>query len=159
MNYFDEVYRAKKLGKLNQALKLLVNDQTNGLRSPFKAFANHSWYIVGDVFFLKKDYKKAIKAFKKALRTEAEDYQALWAVANCYSYLKKPVFAERYLRKAIQLAPKEKRESLRYDLGNALFDQQNYEGAIHFYRSISKRDHVLSKMAKKNIAVAGKQLA
>ena len=154
MNSFDEVYRAKKLGKLDEVLRLLIDRKTGGLRAPYRTSANHSWYAVGDILFLKMDYKNAVIAFKKALRSRTDDYQALWAIANCYSCLTKPVFAERYFRKAIQYAPKEEHESLRYDLGNALFDQQNYAEAIRLYTSIKKANLALYKKAQKNVAIA-----
>ena len=155
MDAFNQIYRLTKLRKYNRALTLLVDPQTGRLRAPFASDANHAWYVVGDILFKKDDYRGALPIFKKVLRTRPDDYQAMWAIADCYSLLKRPAFAQRYFRKAIELAPKKKtREELRYNLGNAQFDQQRFKEAIELYESIAKENRNLYKMAQKNLALA-----
>lgn len=116
----------------------------------YKIDPNHAWYNAGTIFFHQGKYVSALKAFKKALRTRKDDAQALWAIADCYSEMGKPSFAERYFRKALSNQPGD--QSLIYNLGNALFDQGRYQEAIEKYLDIKKADSELYGLAKKNIA-------
>lgn len=134
---YNFIYEEIRKQQYDEAINLLFDTSNNSLREQFNKDANHSWYLLGDIFYKKESYSEAINFFKRSLRTRADDVQALWAVANAYSELARPKLAERYFRKAIQYAKRsEDLMGLTYDLGNALFDQKRYEEAISCYLKI-----------------------
>ena len=149
---YKNVYDQIRLKQYDAALNILFDVKTNRLRKQFKQNVNHSWYIVGDIFFKKESYFDAINFLKKSLNTRPDDVQALWAIADTYSELAKPKLSERYYRKAIQYAKKnEDLMNLTYNLGNALFDQKRYEEAISCYEKIDNSMPDIYKLAQKNI--------
>lgn len=146
------IYAEVRKQQYDEAINLLFDTSNNSLREQFKKDANHSWYLLGDIFFKKENYSESINFFKRSLRTRADDVQALWAVANAYSELARPKLAERYYRKAIQYAKSsEDLMGLIYDLGNALFDQKQYEEAISCYLKVDNSLPSIYKVAQKNI--------
>lgn len=79
---------------------------------------------------------------KKSLRTRQDDVQALIGIGNCYDELKKPMFAERYFSRAFTTldnsADKSEadRETIIFNLANAIFDQGRMIEAIKFYEQL-----------------------
>lgn len=153
---FQEIYSLVRKGQYIAALDLLCDKKHERLNKRYKIDPNHAWYNVGDIFFHQGEYRRALDAFKKALRTRRDDIQALWAVGECYSEIAKPQLAERYFRKALDYQPKDK--NLIYNLGNALFDQGKYQEALEQYKALRKRDGEVYELAKKNIAVTNDRL-
>ena len=92
-----------------------------------------------------------------AIEEWPEDWQAMWALGNCHSELKKPKKAERCFRDALELASTEARPKLIFNLGNALFDQQRFQEAIAVYHKLPA-GHDLVRQAKNNIALAQARL-
>lgn len=112
---------------------------------------NHSWYILGDVFFKMKNYLFAARCFRNALKAWPEDVDALMAVGNCYSELGEYRLSEKFLRKALKLNPDNL--SVKFNLANAFFDQGEFDLALQECVSIVKRKGYLQNKAKKMIKI------
>lgn len=119
---------------------------------------NHTAYVREDKKFRERRYGDAAKYFLAALEEWPEDWMAMHALGNCYSEMKKPRKAEKWLRLAIENAPPENHVELSYNLGNALFDQQRYDEAIQIYREIPS-GHEVWRLASSNIAASERRLA
>jgi len=149
---FHRIYRLKRFGRYAQALDELVDNETRALRPPFDIDPNHAWYVVADIFYKLGDYERAAAGFLRALSYRDDDVQALKALANSYSELQEPKRAEHALRKAISLRPND--SELAYNLGNALFDQQQFDDAISVWTDIVTSDEELQTLVASNIDVA-----
>jgi tetratricopeptide (TPR) repeat protein len=123
-----------------------------------RADANHAAYVRGDKKFRERRYADAAKYFLVALEEWPGDWQAMHALGNCYSEMKKPRKAEKWFREAIEIVPPERRFDLIYNLGNALFDQQRFDEAIEMYRQVP-RGHEIWRLAENNIATCKTRLA
>jgi len=62
---------------------------------------NHAAYVKGDALWKQGRFKEAAQYFQLAADEWPEDYQAWWALGNCYTELKKPRKAEDAFRKAL----------------------------------------------------------
>lgn len=152
LDEYKNIYDHIRHKQYDAALNILFDITTSELRRQFKNDVNHSWYIVGDIFYKKQNYFDAIKFLKKSLVNRADDAQALWAIANSYSELKKPKLAERFYRKALKHVQKhDDLMGITYNLGNALFDQKRYDDAIACYEQIDKTVPVFYELAQSNI--------
>ncbi len=151
---FRRVYLLLDHGKYNDALAILIDKESGRVKKPFTMDINHAWYTVGDIFYIEKKYIEAINAFKKAFRNWPGDTESLMAIANCYSEIGRPAISQRYLLKALRLNKKinKNKAQLRYNLGNALFDQKKYLDAIKEYKKVGKENKQLYALALKNIA-------
>jgi len=109
------------------------------------------------VLHRKGNYRLAIAAFKKSFRNWPADYQALWAIAECYSEMKRPRIAVRYWEKAISIAGT--KDELLFNLGNAFLDSGELSKAISYYNKITRRTKSVYRMASKNKLRAHKMLA
>jgi len=148
---FKEIYKLLKTGKSAAALKIIYDENSGQINKLYSADLNHAWYVVGDIFFKLEKYEDALKAFKKSIRNRKDDWQALWAIGNCYSEIGRPVFTERYIRKALLYVDRNKRQDLNYNLGNALFDQGKYLESIKEYNKVKRsKNGGLRKLANKN---------
>ena len=114
---------------------------------------NHTAYLKGDRLFKQGKFTEAVAQFKVALEEWPEDWQAMWALGNCFGELKKHKKAEEQFMKAIELASASELPNLYFNLGNALFDQGKYHEAIERYRQVPKGHHITQSVAK-NIALA-----
>lgn len=127
----------------------MLDDKKNRIKSPYDSDLNHAWYIVGDIYFENGNYESAIHAFKQALTAWPMDKDAMLALANSYSEIVMPDKAEKVLRDALKLDPKN--PLLLYNLANSLFDQGNYQDSIILYEKIEKKDDEVYELAQKNI--------
>jgi tetratricopeptide (TPR) repeat protein len=118
---------------------------------------NHSWYVVGDIFWHQQKYQLALRAFQKAARCWPEDAEAQMAIGNCHAELNRPKLAERFFRRSLELAPS--KTSVKFNLANALFDQAEFAGAIQIYRTIERSSSPLGANAKRNRLLAQRKLA
>jgi tetratricopeptide (TPR) repeat protein len=118
---------------------------------------NHAAYVKGDKLYKLGKFADAAAQFKIALEAWSDDWQALWALGNCFTALKKPRKAEVQFITAIELAPAEKLPDLHFNLGNALFDQGKYANAILFYRQVPKGHHIACAAAR-NVALAERRI-
>jgi len=146
---FESIHKLLKQRKLALVLRLLL-DSKHRVKAQFRGDVNHAWYLVGDAYQRKGDYQSAITAFKRAFQNREEDLEALWAIGDCYSEIGRPILAERYYRKVLQFS--KHNVAIRFNLGNALFDQGKYGRAISVYRSIEERvDSKVYRLAQKNL--------
>lgn len=118
---------------------------------------NQVAYIRGDKLFKQGRFGPAAKWFAVAIEEWSEDWQALWALGNCYSELKKPKKAESCFREALSWAPEKDQPPIIYNLANALFDQQKFQDAIATYQKLPS-GHPLGRQARNNIALAQARL-
>lgn len=147
---FQEVHSLLRNHAYEDALNALLNDKTGQIKKPFSKDLNHAWYLVGDILYKQDEIEDAIKAFEESYKNNAGDSEALWALSSCYFQLNNPERAEKHLRKALSIEPNS--QNLKYNLGNALFDQREYRDALALYEEIEKNDEELYSMAQKNIA-------
>lgn len=150
-NPFKDAHKALKQRQYRQVLASLL-DSRGRLKAAFKSYPNHAFYILGNIYYKKADYVGAIRYFRRSLNADKSDYQALWAIADCYSDSNRPRLAERYYLQALKLA-KSNLSNLRYNLGNALFDQGRYADAVSIYKTVGKGSTSYPR-ARKNLKLA-----
>jgi len=114
---------------------------------------NHAAYVKGDALWKQGRFKEAAHFFQIAVEEWPEDYQALWALGNCYTVLKKPREAEDAFRRALDASSGANRYELVFNLANTLFDQKRFEEAKALYAEIPS-GHSLSQKAMRNAALA-----
>lgn len=146
------VHRLAGAGKLARALTELVDERTWRLRNPFRSDGNHSWYIAGDLLLKQERYSEAAKAFRRSLRAWQDDSHAMSAIGYCYSEIGKAWLAEYYFRRALRIDPTN--QEVRFNLGNALYDQRKFDDAIAEYAKVTSRKGKLSQMARRNSRLA-----
>lgn len=113
---------------------------------------NHTEYVQGDKLFKQGRFGDAAKQFRLAADEWPEDWQAYWALGNCYSEMKKPRKAEESFREAIRHAPAADIPSLYFNLWNALLDQRKYKEALEAYGEIPS-GHSLAGSVRRNLSV------
>ena len=145
---FDGIHLLLKSAEYDEALKKLYNIKLESINPPYDTDLNHSWYIVGDIFYKNKSYFSAIKAFKNALIDEPDDIEASLALSNSYSEV--DLHKESIITLEKALLVEKANEKLNYNLGNAWFDLGNYKVAIKYYRKIIK-DEILYSLSSSNI--------
>lgn len=146
------IYELANSGKIAEGLEKIVDPATGRLRGVFRQDGNHSWYVVGNYYWKLGLFENAIRAFRRSLRAWEGDIQAMWALGNCYTEAKKPKRAEHFFRRALEL--EKFNPSIRFNLGNALFDQGRFDDAIVEYEAVAKTSKDLSEVALKNIHLA-----
>jgi tetratricopeptide (TPR) repeat protein len=119
---------------------------------------NHLAYVRANRFYKRGLFHAAAKWFALSLNSWPQDWQALWALGNTFSELKKPAKALSFFSQAINIAPSKELSNLNYNLGNAFFDLGCYQAAINSYRKVSPISKV-SVMAVKNIELSAQHLA
>jgi len=151
--HFKKIEKKLKSPKYSGILNDLLSLNGSRIISPFNSDLNHSWYLVGVVFFKKKNYLNALSAFKKSYRHYKHDTAAIRAIGNCYIELGNPKTAKYYFMKAIKTGGRKYKDLniLIYNLGNAYFDLKKYDLAILEYKKVKKTDMETFDLAKKNI--------
>jgi tetratricopeptide (TPR) repeat protein len=145
---FELIYSLTKRRRYSAALNALIDSNLFRLRAPFSSEGNHAWYCVGDIAYRLRHFEIAKEAFRRSLKSRPDDWEALWALGNCYSELSRPRMAERYFRKAIAIAGREKPQ-LTLNLANVLFDQSRYKDSLVEYRKVVQaKDKRLVSSAK-----------
>ena len=119
---------------------------------------NHTAYLRGDKLFKLGKFADAASRFKEALEEWPEDWQAMWALGNCYTALNKHRKAEEQFRGAIEIAASAELPGLYFNLGNTLFDQGKYEEAIAQYCLVPGGHHI-ARSAANNIALAKRRMS
>jgi len=158
-NLFERVHALLRSGRRAAALRALFASSSWRLKEPFSQDPNHAWYCVGTALFDSGKFDLASRAFKRSLRTRPDDFQALWALGDCYSELGRPKLAERYFAKAIRFGRKQSAPALTFNLANALYDQGKFREAIRKYRRVLRsRDKSTAGRARKNMALAKARL-
>jgi tetratricopeptide (TPR) repeat protein len=151
-----QVYSVARTGNTIEAIELIVDPATKRLRPIFQYDGNHSWYIVGDYYWKLGMIKDARSAFLKSLRSGKGDIQAMWALGNCYSALRKHHLAAKYFQRALGIEPENM--DIRFNFANALFDQGKFEDAIEHYEFVCKSGMGPIKKARININLAQSNL-
>lgn len=118
---------------------------------------NHAAYLKGDKLFKQGKFVDAAAQFKIAIHEWPEDWQAMWALGNCFAELKKHRKAEEQFKAAIALAPNDELPNLYFNLGNALFDQGKYIEAVEQFHQVPKGHHIARSVAN-NIALAARRM-
>ena len=114
---------------------------------------NHAAYGRGCEHFDATNYYMAASEFSKALEYWPEDWQAWFALGNCWDEALKPKKAESCFRKSLEFSPPEKEPNAYYNLSNSLYDQSRYEEAIECFELVPE-DHDLREKAQKNKELA-----
>lgn len=115
------------------------------------ATPHYPLYNLGWAYYNKKDYKKAMKFFKKSLKMKRSFVLALRGVGLTYIKENRPLLAVRYLKKAALKAPKF--QQLHFDLANAYALAKKYDQAVDTYNEVIKikPDSELADMAQDEI--------
>jgi Flp pilus assembly protein TadD len=114
---------------------------------------NHAAYVRGDKLFKSGQFVEAAKCFHEALDEWPDDWQAMWALGNCFSELGKHRRAEAQYRAALAWADPKSEPLIHFNLANALFDQHLYAEALAEYRKLPTGHH-LSPRVEINVALA-----
>ena len=115
---------------------------------------NHSAYLCGVEHYKATNFYLAAQSFSEALEYWLEDSQAWFALGNCYDEMGSPRKAEQCFRAALEHSPPKKLPDVYYNLGNSLYDQNQFAAAIDFYRMIPD-GHQAYVDAQKNLSRAG----
>ena len=114
---------------------------------------NHSAYGDGVEHFKATNFYLAARSFSEALEYWPEDPQAWFALGSCYDEMGKPRKAEHCFRTSLEHSPPEKFPDVCYNLGNSLYDQNDFDAAIELYRQIPD-GHPIYEKAQKNLRSA-----
>ena len=154
---FERIHKCLRLDKLDCALNELVDLKTYKIKKPFDKDENHAWYVVGDIYFRKRMWGKALRAFKRAVLNWPEDVDAYVALADCYFEKNELGAARDALLKAQTISPSNSKVA--YNLANIYFDLRQYEKAILLYTSITKDDDPdIFEKAQKNKSLSEERL-
>lgn len=150
---FDYVHQLMRERKWSKALSELYDVNSGRIRKKYADDYNHAWYLIGDIYYKTRHFAQAAKAFRIAIKRWPDDFQAMMAIANCYSEMRAPRWSAYYLKKAIHIQPHNAK--LLYNLGNAYFDLGKYDAAIKVYNVACRYgdDAVLAK-CRTNIDLA-----
>lgn len=151
-DHFHKLHRLLGAGLLDEALERIYDEQSDGINPLYTDDPNHAWYIVGDIRFRQGDYPKAIAAFLAAVEFRADDVDGRMALANAYSENNEPNNAETVLKTALAIEPGN--DDLLFNLGNALYDQEKYTGAIEVFKLVTEKNAETASAAKKNLELA-----
>jgi tetratricopeptide (TPR) repeat protein len=147
---FDEIHKLLREHQDETILKKILNEDGKVIHQPYSTNLNHSWYVVGDIFFSAKKYRKAIEAFQNSIQASPEDIDAHLALANSYSELGEAEFAKGVLIDALNIEPNEPR--LHYNLGNAFFDIGDLANAkVQYELVVGLRHNSLERLAISNL--------
>jgi|JI10StandDraft_1071094.scaffolds.fasta_scaffold1289487_1 tetratricopeptide (TPR) repeat protein len=156
---FQSVHKYLKTGKYGSVLGMLFEPNGKILRMRYRSDRsdeNHAWYLVGDIYFRRKDYRRAARAFKHSLRCYPYDGDALWALGDCYSEVNRPTLAEQYYRKAMRYCGRNNKAMLLFNLANSFLDQGKFYRSICLYRLIPRHNKELARRVDKNFSSAKK---
>lgn len=145
---FDEIHQLLRKGRSQQALGLLTDADQTAIYPHYRFDLNHAWYLVGDIEFRRKNYKRAATAFRASLADRPDDVEAMMALANCYSEMGMPEYVEELLSRAIDAAPEN--SAIAFNLANSYFDQGKYRSALELFEKIAGTGGELAWRAKKS---------
>jgi tetratricopeptide (TPR) repeat protein len=148
-DHFDELHRLLKTGQYGEVLHLVFDSKTGRVKDPYGIDLNHSWYIIGDIFYKKNDFDFAISCFKKSLEFWSEDIESMLALANTYSELSQPEKSVYWLSEGLKISPDN--PIFIYNYANALFDMDKFQEALDYYQKIPSSDPSVYDLATKNI--------
>lgn len=121
------------------------------------ATPHYPMYNLGWAYYNKKDYKKASRYFKKALKVDRSFVQALRGLGLTYEKQRNFKMALKYLKKASVKAPKF--QQLRFELGDLYVSTRQYDKAVKAYREVMRLrpDSELADLAQEKIETLRKK--
>jgi tetratricopeptide (TPR) repeat protein len=153
---FDEIHALLKEDRLDAALDRLLDVDRGRLEPPFNADKNHAWYLIAEIFFDKRRYGDAVRAFQRSIKAWPGDIDAHVGLANSHSEQHHFEAARDILLKAKTMAPVDMR--IIYNLANAYFDLgDTHKAALLYKESERSEDASISRMSKKNLRVLSKR--
>jgi outer membrane protein OmpA-like peptidoglycan-associated protein/Tol biopolymer transport system component len=105
----------------------------------------------GDVFYEKKDYKKALELYLQALDVNPDDAAVNLKIGLSYLYSETKSKAAKYISKAYRLNPKIN-EDIDYHLGVAFQNTNEFLKAIEHFEQFKKKKKNLAQIANKKIS-------
>jgi tetratricopeptide (TPR) repeat protein len=141
-------------GKYDAAIRLLLDRKTGAIKGGGRSDLNHAYYLIGDAFYKKRDYIKALLFFRKSYQIDRSDWMAMRAIGGCLHCLRQYESAEIWFQKANEIHFEYENV---YNIGNALFDNCNYKKAVETY-SIIPVDSYIYEKAKRNIKIAAERM-
>ena len=120
----------------------------------------HSSNRKGDVFYEKKEYKKAEEQYQKAAKAKPEDpSQTAYNTGNAvFQQGKYPESVDFFEKSAQTAQTPEARADAFHNLGNAYFKQKNWEKSAEAYQN-ALRNRPGDADSKTNLALAKKKFA
>ena len=134
-------------GKWDDAIKVFEDLSSDLLY----ATPQYPMYNLGWAYYNKKDYKRAIKYFKKALKIDRSYVQALRGLGLTYKKQGRVKLAEKYLKKAAIKAPKF--QQLQFELANVYVVRKKYNKALEAFNDVVRLepDSELAEIAQEKI--------
>lgn len=145
MENFDPIHLLLKNNQCEDVL-LAVLDKDD-IKSPYRAHLNHAWYVVGEAFYQMHKVNSSLMAFKKALSCDSNDYDAMFAIGNCYLDLALPYRAFSFFSRVYD---KTDNHDALYNMGNCYFDLADYVNARIAYHDIPESAQCYA-LAQKNL--------
>ena len=115
-------------------------------------------YSEADALYRTGRLTEARALFVEALALWPGDSDSLWAIGSCFSELGNPWQAERYLRRALAVAPSKERGDLLYNIANARFDQKRFCDALQLYARVPRGSSAF-ELAMRNARLCRNRLA
>ena len=153
---YPQIYRLSTAGQYDDAIGLLFDAHTQTLHSDFAANANHSWYLLGDLYFKSQRYSDALEAFQHALAAREDDMAAVLAIINTHHALGEP---QKTISRFAKLIKRCKDHDVIYNYANALFDLGRYAEASALYSKIPYANKHLYRLAHNNLKLAKAKLS
>lgn len=154
---YKAVYLLRDEGRCREAIDLIYDNENGTIRDSFVDDENHSWYVIGSIYFRMSEYKSAIEAFKRAIELWPEDADAYLGLANCYFECGDLGAVRDTLLEGSSRSPEDLR--IRYNLANSYFDLAEYKKVMFLYKSVVEEpDPELREKSRKNIELTAKRL-
>ena len=153
---YDLIHQLLREYRYEEVIDLLYVSASSKLNRSYESDENHGWYILGDIYFKKKDFQKALHFFNKALQAWGEDLDSMLAISNIYSLEGNPQKVINFLEPTVKSFIDAR---LTYNYANALFDLGRYEDSVWFYHKVSKSNIELHDLARNNIKSARYQIS
>lgn len=147
---YQLIHQLLKEHRYDQVIDLLYVSASLRLNKIYESDANHGWYILGDIYFKRKELSKSLYFFKKALLEWSGDSDCVLAISNIYSLQDCPQKAVDFLEPYLDALGDDR---LIYNYASALFDLGRYEDSLVFYRKIPK-DVEIYHLARANVKKA-----
>ncbi len=144
MQEFDKVHKYIRENRLEEAKILLFDNVSLSIKEAYRGDFNHAYYLLGDILYLQDNFKNALICFKKALLFCHDDYDAIFAIGNCYNSINLPYKAFPFYKRVYN---KTGNFDALYNLANAYYDLGYFREAIDAYQEIpiNERSYKLAK--------------
>jgi len=115
----------------------------------------HYHHLIAGYYRQKKDWKKSLQEFNKALQEGPDRFEIIWDFVQFQKERNFPDDAEKWLKKLKMLNPGEK--NILFELGNVKLEKNQFEESIRYYERVIKVDknHVGARL---NMSLALRKL-